>query len=52
MHKEVVLPALMLLRDPKFATAEKEYLEAHEAYDNMVDLRIVSSRVVKPLRVS
>ena len=32
MHKEVVLPALMLLRDPKFATAEKEYLEAHEAY--------------------
>jgi hypothetical protein len=32
IHKEVILPALALLRDPTFASAEKEYLEAHEAY--------------------
>lgn len=32
IHSEVVLPALVLLHDKKFAAAEKEYLEAHEAY--------------------
>jgi hypothetical protein len=32
LHKEVMLPVLALLHDPAFASAEKEYLEAHEAY--------------------
>jgi hypothetical protein len=32
IHKEVILPVLALLHDPTFAAAEKEYLEAHEAY--------------------
>jgi hypothetical protein len=32
IHKEVILPVLKLLHDPIFASAEKEYLEAHEAY--------------------
>jgi hypothetical protein len=32
IHKEVILPVLALLHDPTFASAEKEYLEAHEAY--------------------
>jgi AbiJ N-terminal domain 4 len=32
IHKEVILPVLTLLHDPTFAAAEKEYLEAHEAY--------------------
>ena len=32
IHKNVVLPALKLLRDPRFASAEQEYLQAHESY--------------------
>jgi Domain of unknown function (DUF7014)/AbiJ N-terminal domain 4 len=32
IHREVILPTLALLHDPTFASAEKEYLEAHEAY--------------------
>jgi hypothetical protein len=32
LHKEVILPTLALLHDPTFASAEKEYLTAHEAY--------------------
>lgn len=32
LHKEVVLPALRLLRDPRFAAAEQEYVQAHDSY--------------------
>jgi uncharacterized protein DUF7014/AbiJ-like protein len=32
IHKEVILPVLALLHSPAFASAEKEYREAHEAY--------------------
>ncbi len=32
VHSEVVLPALQLLRDEKFSSANKEYRSAHEAY--------------------
>jgi uncharacterized protein DUF7014 len=32
VHKEVILPVLVLLHNPTFASAEKEYLEGHEAY--------------------
>lgn len=31
-HKEVILPALNLLAEPRFATAQKEFLEAHSAF--------------------
>jgi AbiJ N-terminal domain 4 len=31
IHKEVILPVLALLHEPAFASAEKEYLEAHKA---------------------
>lgn len=32
LHTEVVLPALSLLSDPRFASADQEYRSAHEAY--------------------
>jgi hypothetical protein len=32
IHRDVVLPILTLLRDPRFKAAEQEYLQAHEAY--------------------
>jgi hypothetical protein len=32
VHHEVVVPALELLHDPRFQTAEQEYRDAHEAY--------------------
>ena len=32
VHSEVVLPALQLLRDERFSSANKEYRSAHEAY--------------------
>lgn len=32
LHSEVVVPALHLLSDPKFAAANKEFLDAHEAF--------------------
>jgi hypothetical protein len=32
MHSEVVVPALRILADPKYAGAESEYLKAHEAF--------------------
>lgn len=32
IHREVVVPALGLLSDPKFSSAEQEYRSAHEAY--------------------
>jgi hypothetical protein len=32
IHKEVVLPALQLLSDPRFAGANNEYLDAHRFY--------------------
>jgi hypothetical protein len=32
IHGEVVLPALRLLRDPKFESANNEYRSAHEAF--------------------
>ena len=31
-HKEIVVPALRLIHDSRFASAEQEYLDAHEAY--------------------
>jgi hypothetical protein len=32
IHSQVVVPALALLSDKRFATAEKEFLSAHAAY--------------------
>jgi hypothetical protein len=32
VHRDIVVPALGLLRDPRFSAAEQEYLDAHEAY--------------------
>ena len=32
VHKEVIVPALGLLGDPRFGAAEQEYRAAHEAY--------------------
>ena len=32
VHKEMVVPALRLLHDSRFASAEQEYLDAHDAY--------------------
>jgi hypothetical protein len=32
VHNEIVVPALTLLRDQRFAAAEQEYRDAHEAY--------------------
>jgi hypothetical protein len=32
IHRDVVIPALHLLRNPRFAAADKEYREAHEAF--------------------
>jgi hypothetical protein len=32
IHRDVVIPTLQLLRNPRFAAADKEYREAHEAF--------------------
>ena len=32
VHKEAVVPALLVLRDRKFASAQEEFLKAHEHY--------------------
>jgi hypothetical protein len=32
IHRELVVPALNLLHDPRFKAAEQEYRDAHEAY--------------------
>jgi hypothetical protein len=32
LHKEAVLPAIRLTNDPKFSTANSEYMKAHEAF--------------------
>jgi AbiJ N-terminal domain 4 len=32
LHKELIVPVIILLSNPMFAAAEKEYREAHEAY--------------------
>jgi hypothetical protein len=32
VHRDVVIPALQLLKNPRFVAADKEYREAHEAF--------------------